>query len=105
MTNLAANSHRSKKPKFVSQKGLFLAVESGDRGVIFHVVEFQAYKAAALWRTDGSEGNPVLGEIPPDLLHVMGILPEKRQILEAKRSLDLKFGSNQLHMLDSQCAV
>ena len=35
MTNLAANSHRSKKPKFVSQKGLFLAVESGDRGVIF----------------------------------------------------------------------
>ena len=41
------------------------------------VVEFQAYKAAALWKTDGFKGNPVLGEIPPDLLCVLEIFPEK----------------------------
>ena len=35
MAELAAKSHRSKKPKFVSQKGLFLAVASCDRGVTF----------------------------------------------------------------------
>ena len=35
MTDLAVKSHRSKKPKFVSQKGLFLALTPGDQGVIF----------------------------------------------------------------------